>query len=365
MRVLWVTDIFPHAGRPYHGEAFVELARELARCVELTVLSPAYRSWWRPKGSFLDRYRNQKPRVDYEGFTAFYPTAPAIPVKFTIAMQARSMRWGLAATARRLHAEKPFDLVHAINAIPPGWAGRGIAEALGAKLVVTCVGSDVMEFPRYPRLRRMLEAILRGSAVTTVSREMAQHVAPFGVTARFIPNGCRADREPEGERIKGRVLFVGRLTAVKGLDVLAKAVRQVPGATLEVIGGTPDPEAASWLDGSGAIARGAIATPEVREAMRRADVLCVPSRREGWPLVIMEAMASGLPVVASRVGGVPEIVTSDALGRLVAPDDVGALTRALAEALETRWDRAKIRAAVEPYEWGKIAEQYLDVYRSA
>lgn len=365
MRVLWVTDIFPHAGRPYAGEAFAELGKSLARHVDLTVLSPAYRSWWGPKGSFLDHYRAQKPRVEFDGFVAHYPTAPAIPLKFTIAMQAHSMRFGLMGAARRLHEEKPFDLVHAVNAIPPGWAAQAIAQKLGARLVVTCVGSDVMEFPRYPRLRKMLEATFRDSVVTTVSREMIEHVRAFGVTARFIPNGCRIDATPEGPRTRGRVLFVGRLTRVKGLDILVEAMKRVPGATLEVVGGTPDPDAAKWLDGSGAIVRGAISTPELREAMRRADVLCLPSRREGWPLVVMEALAAGLPVVATRVGGIPEIVTSDALGRLVPAENVEALARGLNEALSTSWDRAAIRESVRPYEWDRIAEQYVEVYRSA
>jgi glycosyltransferase involved in cell wall biosynthesis len=92
-----------------------------------------------------------------------------------------------------------------------------------------------------------------------------------------------------------------------------------------------------------------------------ATLLCLPSLHEGCPNVVLEALASGLPVLASRVGGVPEIVPPSA-GMLVAPDDAEELTSALRRALEERWDPASIRAGMLSRSWATAAGAYCDVY---
>ena len=93
------------------------------------------------------------------------------------------------------------------------------------------------------------------------------------------------------------------------------------------------------------------------EVMSSSDLLCLPSIREGWPNVIMEALACGVPVVASEVGGVPEILTSHEYGIMVPKQDPGRLANALMTAIQKSWDRDKLRAAVRNRTWDNVAQE--------
>jgi len=88
----------------------------------------------------------------------------------------------------------------------------------------------------------------------------------------------------------------------------------------------------------------------------------VPSLREGCPNVVLEALACGKPVVASNVGGIPEIINSSQLGFLVPPNNVDELTKALGQALDTEWDRNILVCRVAESTWEKVAEKiYSDI----
>ena len=145
-----------------------------------------------------------------------------------------------------------------------------------------------------------------------------------------------------------RVLYVGNLLPVKGPTILARAN---VGAELVFVGTGPEPVKTV----------GARPHEEIPVWMNASDVLCLPSLHEGLPNVALEAMACGLPVVASRVGGVPEIVREGENGLLVPASDVSALAAALQTALATAWDREAIRRTVERFDWGLNARTVLDV----
>ncbi len=377
MRVLWVTDVFPHAGRPYKGAWMVDLARALSRHVEVVVLSPRYRFFYTPKGSFLEWYRGQSPVVDYGAFRAFYPVAPATPWAFTMAAQSVSMAWGLLPVARREHLRRRFDLVHGHFIIPGGFAAARIAKRLAIPTVLSAQGSDVNEFSRFPILKKLLLEVLRGcDHLTAVSRDLVGKLAGLDYhQAIWIPNGCiMGQASDECERIKGRIVFVGMLYGNKAPMTLLEAFRNVLGnanyATLDIIGEGPDLEdlrrRATSLGLGGAVRfLGPLPHDQVLSHMRRGDVFCLPSRREGWPLVLVEALAAGLPIVGSDIGGIREIVCRPELGILVPPGDPDALAKALLRALCKSWDREMIRGEARRYCWEEIAKRYLEVYHDA
>ena len=94
------------------------------------------------------------------------------------------------------------------------------------------------------------------------------------------------------------------------------------------------------------------------------DVLCLPSRREGCPNVVLEALASGTPVVGSAVGGVPELITG-MNGILVPPGDAEALAAGLERALELNWDRQSLRDSVEFLSWEQVGTNYFHILQDA
>lgn len=376
MRVLWVSDVFPHTGRPYKGAWMVDLGRALARHVEVVVLSPRYRFLWTPKGSFLEWYRGQPAVLDHGPVRALYPTAPAVPWGFIMALQSLSMAAAFLPAGRREHRRSPFDLIHGHFIIPGGFSAAWMARRLGLPLVVTGHGSDVNEFSHVSHLRRLfLWSCRQASFCTAVSRDLAGRLKTMGFPkVSWIPNGCRFLGHTASEPVRGRILFVGTLYEGKAPDVLLRAFvkvrREIPSATLDLVGEGPELErcrAESIRLGVVGSLRilGPLPHEGVLHLMREADVFCLPSRREGWPLVILEAMAAGLPIVGSDIGGIREIVHTGDLGILTPPGDEDTLARALVEALRRPWDRERIRAEAQKYSWDRIAEQYLEVYREA
>lgn len=156
-------------------------------------------------------------------------------------------------------------------------------------------------------------------------------------TGGLAPSGPPERRSEDGE---GYLLFVGRLRIRKGVEVLFEALRPLPSARLLIAGdgehrGALEAKAGELgLSASGAVSfLGRCGAPRVAGLLSGAAALVVPSTYEGMPLVVLEAMAAGVPVVASRVSGIPEVVVDGETGWLVPAEDPAALARVLAEVL--------------------------------
>lgn len=215
-------------------------------------------------------------------------------------------------------------------------------------------------------------------------------VAPSQATARelerdyrctvdaVIPNGVLAVSEP-GLRGRGKgVLYVGRLRTRKAVAVLleglALLVERIPDVTLDIVGsGEQERELERQCSALGLSDRvrfrGALAREEVAQHYEKAAVLCLPSLYEGFPVTILEAMAAALPVVATRVAGVPEAVRDGVTGILVDPEDAEGLASALGrllgdEDLQDEMGAAARRVFEEEYSIGVVADAHFSLYRS-
>ncbi len=151
-----------------------------------------------------------------------------------------------------------------------------------------------------------------------------------------------------------RVLFIGRLSALKAPKLLIEAFSRVlerhPDAVLTLIGDGTERASlvarAKALGCDGAVQfTGYLSQGEVAEALAQTDLFALPSLAEGVPVVLMEAMASRLPVVTTRITGIPELVEDGVAGRLVPPGDAGALTEAISELLDDPDLRIRMGAA--------------------
>jgi glycosyltransferase involved in cell wall biosynthesis len=134
---------------------------------------------------------------------------------------------------------------------------------------------------------------------------------------------------------RARLVIVGDGVDRAALETQARAL-----PTVKFLGAIPQADVAGWFG--------------------VANALVLPSRHEGMPNVVVESLASGVPVVASRVGGIPELVTEGTNGLLVAPGDAPALTHALSTALNRDWNRDTIRASAAHLTWDALAAQNLE-----
>ncbi|MGH3002054.1 MAG: glycosyltransferase family 4 protein [Gaiellaceae bacterium] len=222
-----------------------------------------------------------------------------------------------------------------------------------------------------PLSRRALARLRVRTAVSAAARDHVARICPG--TYEIVPNGVDVPREAHVHRDPGRtVLFVGRAEPRKGLPVLLEAFGSLPSPTrLELVGpDEADLASAGGSPGAGRVsAEGRVSDAERTRLLLEADVLCAPSLGgESFGLVLAEAMASGVPVVASDVGGYRDLVGADC-GRLVPPRDPVALSAALRELLEDSSLRARLgaaaRARAESLAWPRVAERILALYERA
>lgn len=318
------------------------------------------------------------------------PPAPEDAGDATLPLYVRSggRAWhapSIARAAALLARERP-DIVHAHFLSEQTLYLLRLAPLFGARVALTAHGSD-LRAPAPGWRDRLPEIIARADALTVVSRDLAEQARAVATPREdrvfVIPNGVDTAFWTPGDRLERSAsrgpLFVaaGRLEAVKGFDLLLRAFAQLreraPEARLEIAGEGPErrtlEELVAALGLSDHVSLPGRLSPEaLRERFRDATAIVLSSRSEGLPLTLIEGMACGAAVVATRVGGVPELVRSD-LGRLVPPEDPRALADAMEVfALDARAARlAGAEAAVEAQRWSAraAAADYETVYEAA
>jgi glycosyltransferase involved in cell wall biosynthesis len=319
------------------------------------------------------------PRERWGPFEVEYPSFVGVPgASSTHALGLFASVVGRIGAIRRAF---PFDAILAAWAYPDGAVAAALGALFGVPVVTTVLGSDVNELPRHRLVAPQLRAGLRrASRVVAVSAALGREVVRLGVDPGrvvVVHNGVDGDRFRPRDRAAARaalgldpsralVGYVGNLVPEKGPDVLvdAAALLRDRGAPVDVamIG-----DGASRRAIEARIARHAL-RDRVRLLGRRLhdelptwlaaiDALVLPSRREGCPNVVLEALASGRPVVASAVGGVPELLDADN-GALVPAGDAAALADAVARAVARPWDPAALRATVPSLSWERVADAY-------
>jgi glycosyltransferase involved in cell wall biosynthesis len=258
--------------------------------------------------------------------------------------------WNFARAARRVDA----DLLHA-HWLPSGW----VAARTGRPFVLQVWGTDHELARRAPRLARPI--LRRARLVIAASTELAEAARRLGARdVRVIPSGVDLPPEVGAEAEPPEILYAGRLSPEKGvLDLVAAA----DGMRLVVAGDGP-------LRARVPQARGFLPHDELQGLYARAAVVACPSRREGFGVACLEAMAHGRPVVAGNVGGLRDLVVDGETGYLVPPSDVSALREALERLLVDRELRLRLGEAgrcraAERFSWARATEDTLAAYAAA
>jgi glycosyltransferase involved in cell wall biosynthesis len=242
---------------------------------------------------------------------------------------------GLTRQARAAVARHRPDVVYAHFLVPTGL----VAIATGIPYVITAHGSDVRNVRKSPVVAALTKPVLRRAAsVICVSEYIAtQLAAPDGVTVDVIDCGVDTERlrpAPRAKDVNGtgpRFLFVGSLTHRKNVERLLTAFGTLGGGTLTIVGGGPLEERLRATAPVGTRFAGRLSSDGVAAEIAKADVLCLPSLEEPQGQAMLEALARGRPVVATRVGGPAEVVTPGS-GVLVDPLDVGSIAAGMVAA---------------------------------
>jgi len=277
------------------------------------------------------------------------------------------------------------DVVLAFFGAPSGVAAWIWSKFSGLPYIVSLRGGDVPGFRPYDfaRQHRLLGPWLRrvwrrAGAVVANSEGLRQLAIGFEalVPIQVIPNGVDLEAFRAGERqwTPPRLLFVGRIVYQKGLDLLFDALGQLKDLPwqLDLVGDGPrvshlKEQAASLGLADKIRFLGWLSRAELPKTYQQANLFVYPSRHEGMPNAVLEAMASGLPVLATRIAGNEELVSADT-GVLVAPEDAAALQAALGPLLVDAGLRQRLGSAArqrveQTYSWHGVAQAYLDLMR--
>ena len=369
MRVLSLSTLYPSTARPTLG-LFVE--RSLLAAAEAGAEVTVIAARGRPPGP-LDRHPHYRVLADLPereergGLIVHRPRFTHWPVVGAGGMAGRMAR-AVLPLARRLHAEKPFNLMDAQFFFPDGPVARIVAEALGLPYSVKARGADIHHWARQPATgAQVLAAGRLADGLLAVSAAMKADMIALGLPAERIrvhPTGLDHERFRPGDRAAARAAFgidgpaiatVGALIERKGQALVIEALARLPGTTLLLAGEGPDRARLQALAAARGVADrvrllGAIPNERLPELLNAADATVLPSRSEGLANAWVESLACGTPVVISDAGGAAELVRDDTAGRIVAREPA-AIARAVLELRAAATPPARVAEAVAGWSW--------------
>lgn len=382
LKVLVFTTVFPSPPLPTHGVFTPARVGPLRSQCEIRVVAPV--AWFRRQG--------QVPaQGTWAGLPVEYPTFFYLP---GVTREINGLLLFASSLARvaQLQREFDFDLIDAHFTYPDGFAAILLGKWFKRPVTITLHGTLVALAARPWRRPALSWALRHAARILSVSQQLADKAIELGAarahveviengvdTGRFVPRDRAEMRRELGLPAEGRLLIsVGHLSRRKGhhrvLDVLPAILRSHPDVRFAVIGGaSPEGDTGPALRRQAralgvedqVIWAGILPPDTVAEWLAAADVYVLSSDFEGCPCSLYEAMATGLPVVSTRVGEVARMVP-DGMGVLVdSPDDQEALRDALIQALDTAWDRGAIRAYAEGKSWAAEAPRILAQWRRA
>ncbi|WP_434045821.1 MULTISPECIES: glycosyltransferase family 4 protein [Sorangium] len=384
MRILLITKIFPNAMNPGQAPFNRRQFAALSRYCDIDVFATIP---WFPGASRFSKWSvsNDAPREEIiEGLPVRHPRflyLPKVAPYLNGPLYAASMLFELAR-----HHPAP-DVIVGSFAYPDGFAAVCLAELLGVPAVVKVHGSDIDVLSQQPAVRPALEwGLRRATRVVAVSKQLKEGVHALGVPRDRIDvvmNGVdrsmfRPRDRGEARAALGRspdrrlLLYVGHLLRDKGaLDAIAAFERLAPAhpdVDLVLVGSGADEQAckaAAERFGDRVLLTGRLPHDQVARWVAACDALVLPSHHEGTPNVVIESLASGRRVVATHVGGIPDVLSSPALGELVAPGDLPALAEAMSRAAYTPYDPERIVSLAGCTGWDESARAFYNAILAA
>ena len=390
MKVLIITNAFPNSAEQTRGIFTYQIAKALQEKCEVEVIAPLPWVPPLPDNVAIARYSHVNvPLKEIIGdITVHHPRYLVIP-KILGFMHAAFMYFPLLKLVRKLVQRDIIDLINAHWVFPDGVAATWVGTKLCKPVVLTALGCDINLYTTMALRRfQIIKALKRADYITAVSNGIKDKIVSLNILPRkirVVPNGIDPDLFSINNKRDARmklgipvdlpiILTVGNQDEAKGTKFLIEALKIMRERIavlplLILIGdgqlGTPLVSLAQRLGMTeNVLFLGRKPHREIPLWMNAADAFCLPSLREGHPNAVIEALACGIPVVASDVGGIPEIINRRN-GRIAKAGDPVSLCDQLLFCLKASWNRVSIRETVENFTWQDCAEKYMSCYISA
>jgi glycosyltransferase involved in cell wall biosynthesis len=388
MKVLSFTTLYPNAAQPIHGIFVENRLRHLraSGAAEIKVLAPV--PWFPARGSWAGKYAVYRDAPTHErrhGLSIDHPRYPVIPkIGMTVAplLLALAQRPHVAAIIRGGY---DFDILDAHYFYPDGVAAALLGRWFNKPVVITGRGTDLNDIPKHALPRRQIQWAARAAAgMITVCQALKDSLVDLGVpehrvtvlrngvdldTFRPMDTGARAAARAKRD-LKGFIIVsVGQLIARKSHHLIIEALPDLPDVTLLIAGGGPEREHLLALAKQHGVADrvrllGVVPHHQLPELYGMADASVLASSREGWANVLLESMACGTPVVASRIWGTPEVVAAPEAGLLMRERSAIGIATALQTLRNDLPDRAATRRYAERFSWDATTEGQIKLFRS-
>lgn len=385
MRVLFLAQEFPNSVRPAACSFLLEQAKALNQHIDIVVVAPVYEFPPLKRYEELHTQISKIPECEVvDGITIYHPRyqyLPGLLRYYTMHSFVRS----IVDTVKNKIGE--IDLIHGHFAHAGGYAGLQLRAQIEKPLIVTVHGSDINRFligaEGAPYLKgRSTKALQEADAIIAVSNDLAQKVQRYVISDNIhtIYNGVDLEQffpvEDKNELKKQLslpaekkvMLFVGNIIESKGIFDLIKAweilMRQRSDLHICIIGYSEDEKLTSEIRTSKNISYiGELSHDQVIPYMQAADLLVHPSYSEGFGLVVAESLACGCPVVCSKAGALPELITGDDVGLCIEAGNIQQLADTIIAALSKQWSTEAMVQHARQFSMDKNVKAHLSLYK--
>lgn len=369
--------MFPNTITPFSVPFMVERAKALSLLFKTDIVAPV---------SYVPLLKNNIPpfveKFDY--LKVLHPQYFGLP---SLLWPLRWITYYIMCFRFWKNKKPDCDIMHVEWIYPDAYAAARYAKKYSIKFVGVVHGNEAIEYyGKKSHKKKYINAFKLLDKIIVVSNDLKHklvneyHVDKNKISV--ILNGVDLNKFPVIDQKKARFklgltsdkiigVCVARLSEEKNLDILLKSVSLVADSklTIYIVGDGPLKNrlealvVSLELKGSVKFV-GPVPHDQIYWWLNASDFFCLPSQREGCPVVIHEALACGVPVISTTVGAIPDLIKDDRFGFLCEPDSVSEFTAIMKKAMSQNWDKEIISAYGRQFTWDKVAKQTVDVFKS-
>lgn len=383
IRILTFSTLYPNQLHQRHG-IFVETRlKHLQKCrdVEIVVVAPV--PWFPVKHRIFGKYGKYSAVAKQEqrhGIVVYHPRYLVIP-KIGMSLAPLLMAVSLWPMIKQLHEKYGFDVIDGHFLYPDGVVAVFFSKLLNLPVINTARGNDITLYPNYWLPYRFIKwSIENSNAIISVCRFLSDEIKALGVIQPnnivlrngvdlelFTPRDRQTIRRAMG--LHGFTLIsVGHFIERKGHHLVIEALTLLPDVALILVGDGPMEKALRSLVKKYRLQdrvmfTGSLTQNQLADYYSAADCMVLASSREGWANVLLESMACGTPVVATRVSGTPEVVLSRTAGELIDRRSAEGIVDGITKLRNNYPKREEVRKYAEMFSWDETSNKLYELIR--